>query len=150
MNPNFDECFEFSVTLEQCLSEGAMIAFTVMDHDVLTANDFAGEAFLALGNIPGVADYCTSVENFHGLKQVDLPLMQQNDKSNKTNPFSGKIYLFIHTCIILQTIQFYKFWNHALAISKPSISYVNKRLGYHPNWTQYTQGRQPYQHYKNI
>lgn len=58
-----------------------MIAFTVMDHDVLTANDFAGEAFLALGNIPGVADYSTSVENFHGLKQVDLPLMQQNDKS---------------------------------------------------------------------
>lgn len=80
MNPNFDECFEFSVTLEQCLVEGAMIAFTVMDHDVLTANDFAGEAFLALGNIPGVADYSTSVENFHGLKQVDLPLMQQNDK----------------------------------------------------------------------
>lgn len=59
-----------------------MIAFTVMDHDVLTANDFAGEAFLALGTIPGVADYSTSVENFHGLKQVDLPLMQQHDKSN--------------------------------------------------------------------
>jgi BAI1-associated protein 3 len=58
-----------------------MIAFTAMDHDVLTANDFAGEAFLALGNIPGVADYSTSVENFHGLKQVDLPLMQQTDKS---------------------------------------------------------------------
>lgn len=81
MNPNFDECFEFSVTLEQCLTEGAMIAFTVMDHDVLTANDFAGEAFLALGTIPGVADYNTSVDNFHGLKQVDLPLMQQHDKS---------------------------------------------------------------------
>lgn len=61
-----------------------MIAFTVMDHDVLTANDFAGEAFLALGNIPGVADYSTSIDNFHGLKQVDLPLMQQNDKSMYT------------------------------------------------------------------
>ncbi|CAD7082875.1 unnamed protein product [Hermetia illucens] len=82
LNPNFDECFEFSVTLEQCLSDGAMIAFTVMDHDVLTSNDFAGEAFLALGNIPGVADYSTSVENFHGLKQVDLPLMQQHDKNH--------------------------------------------------------------------
>lgn len=58
-----------------------MVCFTVMDHDVLTANDFAGEAFLALGNIPGVADYTTSVDNFHGLKQVDLPLMQQLDKS---------------------------------------------------------------------
>lgn len=58
-----------------------MVAFTVMDHDVLTANDFAGEAFLALSNIPGVADYSTSIDNFHGLKQVDLPLMQQHDKS---------------------------------------------------------------------
>ena len=76
-----------------------MIVFTVMDHDVLTANDFAGEAFLALGNIPGVADYSTSVENFHGLKTVDLPLMQQTDKSKNlaeflssgdlmTNPYS--------------------------------------------------------------
>ncbi|XP_055685736.1 BAI1-associated protein 3 [Lutzomyia longipalpis] len=82
LNPIFDECFEFSVTLEQCLTEGAMIAFTVMDHDVLTANDFAGEAFLALGNIPGVADYSTSVENFHGLKHVDLPLMQQHDRNH--------------------------------------------------------------------
>lgn len=58
-----------------------MVCFTVMDHDVLTANDFAGEAFLALSSIPGVADYNTSVDNFHGLKQVDLPLMQQHDKS---------------------------------------------------------------------
>ncbi|XP_002012102.3 BAI1-associated protein 3 [Drosophila mojavensis] len=82
LNPIFDECFEFSVTLEQCLTEGAMICFTVMDHDVLTANDFGGEAFLALGNIPGVADYSTSVDNFHGLKQIELPLMQQKDKCN--------------------------------------------------------------------
>lgn len=81
LNPNFDECFEFSVSLEQCMAEGAMICFTAMDHDVLTANDFAGEAFLGLGNIPGVADYSTSVENFHGLKHVDLPLMHQHEKS---------------------------------------------------------------------
>lgn len=57
-----------------------MIAFTVMDHDVLTANDFAGEAFLGLNNIPGVADSTTSVDNFHGLRQIDLPLMHQKDK----------------------------------------------------------------------
>ncbi len=68
------------MNLEQCLQEGAMIAFTVMDHDVLTANDFAGEAFLALNNIPGVAEYNLGVENFHGLKQTDLILMQQRDK----------------------------------------------------------------------
>lgn len=76
----FDECFEFSVTMEQCTSEGAMIAFTVMDHDVITANDFAGEAFLSLANIPGIADSSSNIDNFHGLKQVDLPLMQQHDR----------------------------------------------------------------------
>lgn len=58
-----------------------MIAFTVMDHDVLTANDFAGEAFLALGSIPGVADSGLGVDNFHGLKPVELILMQQHQKS---------------------------------------------------------------------
>lgn len=95
LNPIFDECFEFSVTLEQCMAEGAMIAFTVMDHDVLTANDFAGEAFLALGNIPGVADYSTSIDNFHGLKQVDLPLMQQNDKSMHYKLLSPFCFIFV-------------------------------------------------------
>lgn len=57
-----------------------MIAFTVMDHDVITANDFAGEAFLSLNNIPGVAELNLGVENFHGLKAIDLVLMQQKDK----------------------------------------------------------------------
>lgn len=56
-----------------------MIGFTVMDHDVITANDFAGEAFLSLNNIPGVSE-CGSIENFHGLKQIYLVLMQQKDK----------------------------------------------------------------------
>lgn len=81
MNPIFDECFEFSVNLEQCLQKDSIIAFSVFDHDVLTANDFAGEAFLALNNIPGVADFNLGVENFHGLKQENLVLMQQRDKS---------------------------------------------------------------------
>uniref|UniRef100_T1GHI7 C2 domain-containing protein n=1 Tax=Megaselia scalaris TaxID=36166 RepID=T1GHI7_MEGSC len=82
LNPVFDECFEFSVSLSQCQADGAMVVFTVMDHDVLTANDFGGEAFLALGTIPGVSDFSTSVDNFHGLKQVDLALMQQHDKNH--------------------------------------------------------------------
>lgn len=81
LNPFFDECFEFSVTLEQCRVPGAMILFTVMDHDVLTANDFAGEAFLALGSIPGVNSTCNA-DNFHGLKHVDLPLMHQKNKNH--------------------------------------------------------------------
>ncbi|KAF6203098.1 hypothetical protein GE061_003513, partial [Apolygus lucorum] len=81
LNPLFDECFEFPVTLEQCKAEGAMICFTVMDHDVLTANDFAGEAFLSLSNIPGVSS-TASADNFHGLKHIELPLMQQKDKNH--------------------------------------------------------------------
>ncbi|CAH1987257.1 unnamed protein product [Acanthoscelides obtectus] len=82
LHPIFDECFEFSVTLEQCRADGAMICFTVMDHDVLTANDFAGEAFLALGTIPGVADVGACIDNFHGLKPVELVLMQQHKKNH--------------------------------------------------------------------
>jgi len=81
LHPIFDECFEFGmIALEQCTQESAMIAFTVMDHDVITANDFAGEAFLSLNNIPGVAELNLGVENFHGLKPIDLILMQQKDK----------------------------------------------------------------------
>lgn len=80
LNPIFDECFEFSVSLDQCRAPEAMVAFTVMDHDVLTANDFAGEAFLYLGNIPGVADTGLGVDNFHGLKPVELILMQLDKK----------------------------------------------------------------------
>lgn len=73
-------CFYSSVTLEQCRTDGAMLAFTVMDHDVLTANDFAGEAFLSLGSIPGVTSAGSS-DNFHGLKHVELCLMHQKNKS---------------------------------------------------------------------
>ncbi|XP_025268949.1 BAI1-associated protein 3 isoform X1 [Camponotus floridanus] len=82
LNPMFDECFEFSVNVEQCRDLNAMILFTVMDHDVLTANDFAGEAFLGLSTIPGVADTNTNIENFHGLKHQELPLMHQKNRNH--------------------------------------------------------------------
>lgn len=98
LNPIFDECFEFSVSLEQCRSSGAMIAFTVMDHDVLTANDFAGEAFLALGSIPGVANAGSGVDNFHGLKHVELILLQQQSKGRN---FSLSLLLLLISGFIL-------------------------------------------------
>lgn len=69
-----------SVSLDQCRTDGAMLAFTVMDHDVLTSNDFAGEAYLSLGSIPGVNSACNA-DNFHGLKQLELALMHQKNKS---------------------------------------------------------------------
>ena len=54
-----------------------------MDYDVLTANDFAGEALLSLNAIPGVAapGVAQGFDNtFHGLKQIDLVLMHQLNK----------------------------------------------------------------------
>ncbi|XP_043208999.1 BAI1-associated protein 3-like, partial [Amphibalanus amphitrite] len=82
LNPVFDECFEYSVTLEQCRAEGAMILFTVMDHDVLTFNDFAGEAYLSLNQIPGVDRGTSNADNFHGLKEIELNLMHQRDREH--------------------------------------------------------------------
>lgn len=120
MNPIFDECFEFSITLEQCLLEGAMIAFTVMDHDVITANDFAGEAFMSLAHIPGVADCSSNVDNFHGLKQVDLPLMQQYDRREFL-----ELYYYIQIFIprfVLQNIRFFRYWNPERWTSRRSTS----------------------------
>lgn len=77
-----------SVSVEQCRSPDAMVLFTVMDHDVLTANDFAGEAFLGLSTIPGVTDTNASIDNFHGLKHTELPLMHQKNRSeNRFYPF---------------------------------------------------------------
>ena len=69
---------------DQCRSDDAMILFSIFDHDVLTANDFGGEAFFALKNVPGVQCGNSSVGNFRGLKQVDLPLMFQENKGEET------------------------------------------------------------------
>ena len=70
------------MTLEQCRQETAMLLSTVMDYDVLTANDFAGEALLSLNTVPGVA--AGGLDTFHGLKQIDLVLMHQPNKRKLT------------------------------------------------------------------
>ncbi|XP_057605007.1 BAI1-associated protein 3 isoform X2 [Hippopotamus amphibius kiboko] len=54
LHPVYDELFYFSVPAEACRRRGACVLFTVMDHDWLSTNDFAGEAALALGSIGGV------------------------------------------------------------------------------------------------
>lgn len=43
------------VSLDQCLAPGACLVLTVLDHDTLKTDDFEGEAFLALEDIPGVS-----------------------------------------------------------------------------------------------
>ncbi|CAM1322555.1 BAIAP3 (predicted), partial [Pycnogonum litorale] len=77
LNPIFDESFEFSVSRSQCKNEIAMIRFTVMDHDIMVSNDYAGEAYVSLSTVPGV----DGVEN-KKIKHKELVLMRPNDKNN--------------------------------------------------------------------
>ncbi|GIY76723.1 protein unc-13 homolog D [Caerostris extrusa] len=56
--------------------EGAGLCFSVMDHDMVTKNDFEGEAFLPLCNIPE----CSS-EEMKDMKLIELCLMHPNDKN---------------------------------------------------------------------
>uniref|UniRef100_G3SZM3 BAI1 associated protein 3 n=1 Tax=Loxodonta africana TaxID=9785 RepID=G3SZM3_LOXAF len=48
LHPMYDELFHFSVLAEACCRWAACMLFTVMDHDWLSTNDFAGEAALGL------------------------------------------------------------------------------------------------------
>jgi BAI1-associated protein 3 len=57
-----------------------MVRFSVFDYDVLSTNDFGGEAYLPLASVPGLANATSSVDNLHGLKQVQLPLMFEQNK----------------------------------------------------------------------
>ncbi|XP_026316773.1 BAI1-associated protein 3 [Hyposmocoma kahamanoa] len=78
LNPVWDECFEFTVSLESCRSPQAALSLTVWDRDVLTADDFAGEAFVALSRIPGVNSHAPP----DPLRPLELPLMQLHDRSH--------------------------------------------------------------------
>ncbi|KAL7071546.1 hypothetical protein ACQ4LE_009626, partial [Meloidogyne hapla] len=53
LNPVFGETFEFNVP--SLLPPCALAHFVIMDHDFLKSNDFAGEAFLDLREVPGFA-----------------------------------------------------------------------------------------------
>ena len=57
----------------QLKHQGAMLAFTVMDHDVVFQNDFGGEALFSLAAVPGISG--EDMSGFEALNVVDLPLM---------------------------------------------------------------------------
>ncbi len=80
---------------DQCRSDDAIVQFSIFDHDVITANDFGGEAFFALKNVPGVQCGNSSVGNFRGLKQVDLPLMFQENKGKFITVRSDNLWSFL-------------------------------------------------------
>lgn len=75
---NIKSQFHSAVSMDQCRHESAMILFTVMDHDVITSNDFAGEAFLSLNSIPGVL--APLPHDINSIDRVDLILMHQQNK----------------------------------------------------------------------
>ncbi|XP_061715227.1 BAI1-associated protein 3 [Cydia pomonella] len=78
LNPIWDECFEFAVSLESCRSPKAALALSVWDRDVLTADDFAGEAYVSLSRIPGVNSNAPP----DPLRPIELPLMQLHDRNH--------------------------------------------------------------------
>ena len=46
--------FPSSCSREQCKLPEAVLCFTLMDYDVITKNDFGGEAFMSLSTVPGI------------------------------------------------------------------------------------------------
>ncbi|KAK3599282.1 hypothetical protein CHS0354_028639 [Potamilus streckersoni] len=78
LHPLFEESFEFNVSQKQCYQRGAALVFTVMDHDYVFQNDFAGEVYLSLQEVPGVDGQ--EVTGFEALNIMSLPLMQPKAK----------------------------------------------------------------------
>lgn len=81
LHPVFEESFEFdNVSLDQCRHPAASVHFTVMDHDFMMANDFAGELFVKLAEVPG-AKLGDHVPGVSSLNPHTLPLTQPRKES---------------------------------------------------------------------
>lgn len=72
-----DVTFPSSVSISSCRHEAAMICFTVMDFDMMTTNDFEGEAFLRVTQVAGV----DGTGNILNVTPMELPLLQPKEKS---------------------------------------------------------------------
>ena len=80
-----------SVNPDQCQHEGATVQFTVMDHDVVFQNDFAGEVFLAMADVPGVDG--REIARFDALPTINLPLLQLKQKCKHFTQFISVVYV---------------------------------------------------------
>ncbi|KAI6187857.1 Protein unc-13-like protein D [Aphelenchoides besseyi] len=76
LNPIFDETFEFHIAPK--LPPCALVHFVVMDHDMFRSNDFAGEAFLDLTEVPGFGTAGVS----NTLRQFNLVLIHSSNKDH--------------------------------------------------------------------
>ncbi|XP_033744420.1 BAI1-associated protein 3-like isoform X1 [Pecten maximus] len=79
LNPIFEETFEFDITPEQCRHAGGVLVMTVMDHDYVFQNDFAGEVYVSLSDLPGVEE---EISGFDALSITSFPMMQPKHKEN--------------------------------------------------------------------
>ncbi|XP_064414905.1 BAI1-associated protein 3 [Latimeria chalumnae] len=82
LHPVYDELFQFSVAPDQCKTRAACILFTVMDHDWLSTNDFAGEAITPLHNIHGLDKPLAS----GGVKNVQPMVLQLTMPRHNVKP----------------------------------------------------------------
>ena len=105
LNPIFDETFDLYVNYFNCqslkkkeksvifshispnLPPIALVHFVVMDHDFLRSNDFAGEAFLDLSEVPGFGQVGVS----NTLRQFNLILIHPSRKGTKTYLLSAAV-----------------------------------------------------------
>jgi len=88
-----------------------MIHFTVMDHDLVWTNDFEGEAFLELNNLPGVRGD-RGEHGYKNLKYVELPLIRPKSLFNCFYFFESKVlikyikFLSDHPSLIIDVLEY--------------------------------------------
>lgn len=81
LNPKFEEKFEFKISEQSCLTPGAVIHLTAMDHDLIGSNDFEGEVFIELSSVPGVHRDLGD-GGYRDLKVYEMPLLNPKNHKN--------------------------------------------------------------------
>lgn len=95
LDPIFDnESFAFGVPKDKVLLDGAVVHFTVLDHDVIGSNDLEGEAVLPLNMLDGVprlVPLCVKKSLlFEDLKRVESCSCANNNLTRKWVEFTMK------------------------------------------------------------
>ncbi|XP_039273760.2 protein unc-13 homolog D-like [Styela clava] len=85
LNPIFEgESFSFKVNREDAQQDGTMIAFTVLDHDVIGKNDLEGECFLPMCKLDGLQQQSSPGTKVQ--QTFNLPLTQPNMELSNQEP----------------------------------------------------------------
>ena len=103
LNPVYEQTFElfvfplwfshilaiYSKVMDDAVPACAMLHFIVMDHDLIGRNDFAGEAFIRLDDVPGFAAESANSANGAALRQFNLLLMHPDQTGMFGTKFDG-------------------------------------------------------------